>query len=141
MVPTGLSLFALLWLSPLVEAGSPDPVTVIVNYGGLIGAFILVIIGRLHTSGEITALQNQIAALTAQVEERDDTIKAKDALLTGLAQALTQRTIPAMAQSSAVLEAIPAQESALAQLLREALEKTEALTARLDARDLNKESP
>jgi hypothetical protein len=136
-----LTVFAALWAVPMLDTGSPDPVTVIVNYGGLVAAFILVIIGRLHTSGEITVLQQQITALTKQVDDRDDTIKAKDALLAALAQSLSHQMIPAMAQSSAVLEAIPSQETALATLLREALGKVDTLTATLSERGPSKESP
>lgn len=120
-------------VAPLNTVSISDPVTVLVNYGGLAGAFGLVIVGRLHTTGEVEALKTQVSVLTKQVEARDETIKAKDDVLQALSQALSGKAIPAMAAQSAVLEQIPQHESALAALLRESVRKTEELTARLEA--------
>lgn len=131
MALPSLALFAVFLLAPMET--SADPVTILVNYGGLVGAFALLIIGRLHTSAEVTALNNHIESLTLQLADKDDTIKAKDSMLAAFTQVFTHRAIPAMREMGDVLEAIPTQETALAALLRESLAKTEALTSRLDA--------
>lgn len=132
-----IALLGMIWVVPM-STPSADPLTILVNYGGLIGAFVLVIVGRLHTSAEVDTLQKQVDALYKQLatkddqlEAKEDLLRAKDSLLTAMAQSLTQRAIPGMQQMSTVLEAIPSQETALAKLLREALEKVDALTSKL----------
>lgn len=110
---------------------SGDPVAILINYGGLVGAFALLIIGRLHTTGEVNALNARILALEKTVVDRDETIKAKDAILEAFQFQLTNRTVPALTRTSEVLEAIPQSESALAALLRQSLEQTAILTERI----------
>jgi hypothetical protein len=129
LVPAYVGLSAFIVSVPLVAEA--DPLTVLVNYGGLIGAFVLVIIGRLHTTGEVTILKDQVALLSKQLEDERDITKSKDSLIEALTHAFSKNAIPAMADTSKVLEAIPSTETALASLLRESLAKTEELTARL----------
>jgi dihydroxyacetone kinase len=127
-------VFLLIWLIPMDSStATGDPLTILVNYGGLGLAFGLVLVGRLRTPNEVVALNARIDSLEKLLKERDEQGQAKDSLITALTQAITQRTIPAMSSTSAVLEAIPQTESALANLLRESMAQTAALTARLDA--------
>lgn len=106
---------AFLWASD----GTTDPLTWLVNYGVAGIVILLLVTGQLRTKSEVNQLERQLAA-------RDNIIEA-------LQSNLTRHTLPALASSTRVLEAIPASESAVLAELSRVRSEAESLVARLEA--------
>lgn len=109
--------FGAVLLVPLADTPANDPLTWLVNLGVAGIVIVLLVTGQLATKSEVNQLK-------AQIETKDRLIEAFQSQLTGHA-------LPALAQSTRVLEAIPA--SALLVELRRVRAETEALVVRLEA--------
>lgn len=99
----------------LVLAATTDPVAVLVNYGAIGLMLAMFVLGRLHSDREFNDLREQNAKLVEA--------------LTTLQGSLTASTLPALTQSTRVLEAIPSSENALLAEVRSALARIEAAQA------------
>lgn len=107
----------LLWavlLAPL--AASSDPVAVLVNYGAIGIMLAMFVLGRLHSDREL----NDLKEINAKLLET----------LTHLQTSLTNSTLPALTRSTQVLEALPANDSALSMELQKTVARLEAIAER-----------
>lgn len=127
----------LLWLAPLALADrpafiaavanteAPDPLSLLITYGPLGIFIVLLATGQFRTKYEVQRLENQVETLMSENRE-------KDALIQAFQMQLTGHTLPALAQSARVFEAIPNSESDLVAQLKQAREEVAALTRHLD---------
>lgn len=99
---------------------SPDPVQWLISTGGALGVILaLLIIGRLHTQSEVDTLKTQIADLKKDIERKDRIIDRKDEMIQMIQLQVNGQAIPALTQSTQVLQAIPDAESRLVAALQE----------------------
>lgn len=108
-------------LSTVLDAtATVDPLTWLIYNAGALGVvFALLVTGQLRTKAEVTHLLHEI-------ESKDKVIEAFQLQLTG-------HTLPALAQSARILEAIPSGESsALLAELRTAHKETAELRQQLE---------
>lgn len=105
-------------VTALATDTSTDPVAWLVNYGVAGIVIVLLVTGQLRTKTEVTLLERQMAQ--------------KDRVIEAFQQQLTSHTLPALAESTRVLEAIPSSESALLIELHRVRADAEALVARLE---------
>lgn len=108
----------LLLLVAWETTATDDPVAWLVNLGVAGIVIVLLVTGRLRTGKEVEHLLEEIAA-------KDQIISAFQAQLTG-------HTLPALARSAQVLEAIPTSEHALMSQLRDAQREVADLAVRLE---------
>jgi len=119
MVVVGVATLLGVGIVAQVSDAGTDPVAVLVNYGAIGVMLALFVFGKLHSDREVTDLKKALA-------ERDDLIRAFSTQVLG-------NTLPALTQSTRVLEAIPASETALLNELHRVRSQAEALVARLEA--------
>ena len=105
-------------LVALAATASTDPLAWLVNLGVAGVVIVLLVTGQLRTKAEVENLKEEIAA-------KDKVIEAFQLQLTG-------HTLPALAQSARVLEAIPGGEAALLGELRLAQQKATEISQRLE---------
>lgn len=107
--------------SPLLEplaAQSDDPITWLINLGVAGIVIVLLITGQLRTKAEVDHLLSEIAA--------------KDRVIEAVQTQLLSNTLPALAHSTRVMEAVPANEQALVEQLQRTQEEAKALIGRME---------
>jgi hypothetical protein len=108
----------LLLLIALDTGPTTDPLAWLVNLGVAGIVIVLLVTGKLRTGKEVDHLLEEIAA--------------KDQVIAAFQLQLTGTTLPALARSAQVLEAIPASDRALHQRLRDAQEQVAHLARQLE---------
>lgn len=104
------------------DNGVTDPLAWLVNLGVAGIVIVLLVTGKLRTGKEVEHLLAEIAA--------------KDQVIAAFQQQLTGNTLPALARSTQVLEAIPASDRLLHQQVRQAQQEVAEL-----ARNIERLSP
>lgn len=107
-------------MAPVIVMATPgtDPFTWLINLGVAGIVLVLLITGQLRTKAEVDHLMSEIAA--------------KDRVIEAVQKELLGTTLPALTQSTRVLEAIPASERALVDELRRAQSEAKDLTSRME---------
>lgn len=95
-----------------------DPLAWLVNLGVAGIVIVLLVTGKLRTGKEVEHLLAELAA--------------KDQLIAAFQQQLTGTTLPALARSTAVLEAIPSSERVMHQQLRQAQQEVADLARSIE---------
>ena len=91
-------------LLTVLAADTSDPLVWLVNLGVAGIVIVLLVTGQLRTKSEVDHLLAEIAA--------------KDRVIDAVQTQLLGQTLPALAQSTRVIEAVPASEAALVEELR-----------------------
>lgn len=113
-----LLLLSFLIFTTLESTAATDPLGWLVNLGVAGVVIVLLVTGQLRTKSEVTHLEAEIAS-------KDKVIEAFQLQLTG-------HTLPALARSARIFEAIPASETALLVELRKARTEASDLASRLE---------
>lgn len=100
-------------------AVAPDPMSVLINYGfgGLM--ILLIILGQLRTKAEVESLKE------INAEQRE--------IIRTFQNQMSTQTLPAMARSAQVLEAIPSKEAEMLDELKETHRAMSTLVDRVEA--------
>lgn len=110
----------------LAESATPDPVSALLTYGPL-GIFLgLLATGQFRTKYEVQRLEKQVDRLHQEIAGKDELIRAFQMQLMG-------HTLPALAQSARVFEAIPTNTKADIEELKRARDEAAALARQLEA--------
>lgn len=89
---------------PLAATTTEDPLIFLLNFGTLGVVFVLLLTGFLFTKPYVQRLEKEI--------------EVKDRLLETLGTQLSMHTLPALARTAKVMEAVPSVEAALIEEIR-----------------------
>jgi hypothetical protein len=105
---------------PLPWATEPagDPLVFLLNFGTLGVVFVLLLTGLLYTKSHVQHLEKEL--------------EDKNRVIETLSSAITTHTIPALAQTARVMEAVPSSEAALVEEIRQLRNRVETLVSRED---------
>lgn len=95
----------------IADPATSDPLSILVNYGALGIFLVLVATGQFRTKYEVQRLEKQIDRMHNEIAGKDELIRAFQMQLTG-------HTLPALAQSARVFEAIPTSRADIEELSR-----------------------
>lgn len=111
-------------------ATGSDPLPVLLNYGGL-GVGIIVVSyvfmsGKIHTTGELDGIKEQLADVRQQRDRLAETLADRDDAIRALVSQMTNRTLPTLADVAQAADQPQAAGSGAA------LGKLEALISRAE---------
>lgn len=114
------------FLAILAATETPDPLSLLITYGPLGIFLVLLATGQFRTKFEVQRLEKQVEQGLEREARKDELIRAFQMQLTG-------HTLPALAQSARVFEAIPNAENDLIGQLRRAREEAAVLAKQLES--------
>lgn len=99
------------WVIAVAEPNSSDPVSLLIGYGPLGIFLVLLATGQFRTKYEVHRAEAQVDRLTDDIKHLRAENAAQAELIRAFQMQLTGHTLPALAQSARVFEAVPTAET------------------------------